>query len=106
MPATRAVLRDIADIGLDPTVAHTRCAHDGRLAVPNVEERSATLVAQNVPDIEQPVIQEPEAIPEVILETTPEPPAAAEPEKKEEKPKPVVPVVDATKRVARTRRPA
>lgn len=36
MPAPKAVLRDIADRGLDPTRPHGRIGSDGRLAHPQV----------------------------------------------------------------------
>lgn len=96
MPAARAVLRDIADIGLDPRIAHTRCAHDGRLMSPIV--------------IASPTVQEEKALEEVVAtpEITPESHVSPEPEeatpvdKKEEKP----PVVEQAKKVVRPRRPA
>ena len=53
MPAPIAVLRDIADRGLDPNKAHGRICSDGRLAHPPVhQEQAAPEVHSHKPRVE------------------------------------------------------
>lgn len=83
MASVRAVLRDIADIGLDPHVAHTRCSRDGRLVSP-VGAPEEPVIEPPVPEAPPPVEQEPLAG-TVLATSTSVTPAI---EKKEEKPIP------------------
>ncbi len=48
MPAAKAVLRDIADNGLDPCIAYKRCSHDGRLVMPSVQTSSTSVLVQPI----------------------------------------------------------
>lgn len=110
MPAAKAVLRDIADIGLDPRVAHSRCAHDGRLVAPAAPAAHATTVSapackpllEVTPESEV-VFQEPEPIEELepVKEHEPDEP---EGQKAVEKVPEKAPVAD-TKKAAKPKRP-
>ena len=67
MPAAKAVLRDIADIGLDPCVAYTRCAQDGRLVAPVAQASSMPVLVQVVPEqVIDVVVSEKHDVPEPV----------------------------------------
>lgn len=59
MPASKAILRDISDGGLDPQKAHTRCAHDGRLVRPSLAVEIEPIVIQDANDNEVHVLETP-----------------------------------------------
>lgn len=99
MPAAKAVLRDIADIGLDPRIAHTRCATDGRLAAPVVPTNVAVQSSPE-PCPEPQSEAEPDVLPEehTLVEPPQEPEVIVPEEKKPvEKAPEKAPVVDPKK---------
>jgi hypothetical protein len=126
MPSQKAVLRDLADHGLDPHKAHRRTTAGGRLAVPPeakpVELRSGIVKMQadlepqlkvekndEAPKVEPSKVEEKTVVEPVKAEEAPvekpvEKPVADKPEKpargrfeKKEAAKPVTPVAEAPK---------
>lgn len=71
MPSPRAVLSDIHDLNLDPTVSHRNIKASGRLATPR-----ASVVLEVIPEA---TITEviPETVP-VVVEVVPEAPVVTE----------------------------
>jgi hypothetical protein len=70
MPASRAVLADIQEKGLDPAVAWTKSGKDGRL---KSQPTSQSAIAETPPPVAAPV--EPameELVPSAIIEVAPE----------------------------------
>jgi len=49
MPSPKAILRDVADLGLDPKAQHTVCARDGRIKVTTVVDDVPSVVTQPTP---------------------------------------------------------
>ena len=97
MPSNRAVLRDIADLGLDPSVAHRHTKANGRIPAPAPAEPLKSAL-QKLPEkkveapkaVEKPA-EEPkkEEAPVVEAKVEAKPEKAEKPAKKEKAPKPV-----------------
>lgn len=102
MPANKAVLRDIHDLGLDPRVAHGLTTHDGRLtATPKAGQhinqrelpKKEALTSEPMKVAAAPTLPTALPVPPVKVEPKaedkkPEPVKAAPAPKKKEEPKP------------------